>query len=453
MKRAKVLINKTVAGGMKYSIFRFKNKAAKKNLDYYLGVDPIATVTEDEENIEEGVVFDIEPTANDKGEDYDYVIYSLPNEFVYRNNFFMFNLINKDGKTERKFEVYVGKIGIREILVKKLVNGIYVNEKVITDKDEISKIVVIESNSAVALHKSIVTQYNKITMNLNTKSVPYIDMESDGVFKPQYTVIERINEYELYPNVNTQFNMFNYAVVGVDSENKITDVSNLSTVVLAENPNKVEMMVEYSDDYNTMRGEATWNYLDKVYAANAYRINKKDMYSRIIPTYNVHEIKADDSNVEVYSERLLSLPNIWHRDKLYMLYRNNRAYRLKNVFEGKESEYSEVFYQEGDTKVNIDKMVIYKKRVTYLDEEDRNKPIEIGDKEAEILKIYVRAGGKYYIDALKNPRNRPIEIVSENSRLPIFQIKDRALYSNHYNYTVYLYDERGKKSEPYSKVM
>lgn len=453
MKRAKVLINKTVAGNMKYNIFVFKNEPAKKNLDYYLGIDPIAVVTEDENNVEEGVVFDVEPTADDKGEGYDYITYSLPYEFVYRNNFFMFNLIDIDGKTDRKLEIYVGKVSIREILVKQLVGGTYINEMVITNRDDIAKVVTIESNNAVALSKEIVNRYNKITMNLNTKKIPYIDSSSDGVYKPQFSIVEKLKEYELHPKVDSQSNIFNYAVVGIDHENKITDVSNLSSILLAENPNDIEMIVEYSDDYFSKKGEASWNYLDKVHAANAYRIKKSDMYSRVLPEYNVHEIKADDSNVEVYGERLLILPNLWHRDKIFMLYRSNRAYRLKNIYEGQESDYSEVFYNEGSNKVSIDKMIIYKKRVTYLDEEDRNKPIEIGDTEAEILKIYVRAGGRYYADALENPRNRPIEIVSENSRLPIFQIKDHTLYSNHYNYTVYLYDEKGKQSEPYSKVM
>ncbi|MEG0153367.1 MAG: hypothetical protein RR744_09405, partial [Cellulosilyticaceae bacterium] len=333
------------------------------------------------------------------------------------------------------------------------VAGSYVNEKIITAPEEITELIVIESNNAVALNKAIVNLYNKITMNLNTKKIQYTDMESNGVYKPQYSVIEKVKEYELYPKSETQSNMFNYAVIGVNSESKITDVSNLSSILLAENPNEVEMIVEYSDDYFSQKDGATWNHLDKAYAANAYRISKKDMYSRVVPTYDVHEIKTDDSNVEIYCERLITLPNLWHRDKLYMLYRNNRAYRLKNVYEGQESEYSDVFFNEDTSKVTIDKMIIYKKRVTYLDEEDRNKPISIGDKDSEILKIYVRAGGRYYADALENHRGRPIEIVSENSRLPVFQIKDRALYSNHYNYTVYLYDEKGKQSEPYSKVM
>lgn len=455
MKKVKVLINKSVKGDMTYNIYRFKNEAAKKDLNYYLDIDPIATINENDENIEEGVLLNVEPMYHDDGEEYTYMILSISFDFVYKDNFFTINLINSVEIIERKLEVYVGKTGIKEILVKRLINGSYENEIVITDKLEINDIIVLESNNSIKINKKISNYYAKIKFNINTKKVIFIDNNADGLYKPIYKPIEKMEEFELFPDINSQKNIYNYTTIATNSELKVSEISNISTIEVKENPNNIKTVIECSDNYcdNHNSDSSTWEKIDEIYSTNAYKIKKNDMYSREIPDFNIREIYNDDSNVELYSERLLNIPNIWHTDKLYMLYRKQRAYRFTNVFNERFSQKSDVFYIENLTKINIDKMVIYKKRVTYLDEDERKEPISPSDSEAQLLMIYVRIGGIYYADAIENIDKQPIEIVTNKSRLPFLKIKDNCLYSNHYNYTIYLYDEKGKKSKPYSIVI
>lgn len=451
MKRAKVSISKTVNGDMTYSLFRFKNQAPKMDVHDYENIEPIEILSERDSSLDEGVMMDVEVTMNDKGEGYDFITYSLPFEFIYRDNFFMFNLINEKGKVERKMEVYVNQFAIKEVLVKKLESGIYINEKIFKNPEEIAKVIIVESNCAIGVHRSVVEPYHKVTMNINTRKVPFIDKESHGVYKHSYKVVERLKDYELYPIKEYQENIYHYTTIGEDSIGRISEVSNIGTVRLSEDPNKVNTTIEYSDNYFKY-SDTTWDKLESVKASNPYRIEKGEMYSRCIPQYEIHEVNADDTNLEVYNERLLRLPNVWHRDKLYMLYRKARAYRMQNELNGQKSEFSEVFYIDKDIKINLDKLVIYKKNVTYLNPEERKIPIQIADKDADLLKMYVRLGGLYYADAI-NSDNQPIEIVPDNSRIPLFQIKDHCLYSNYYNYTVYLYDEKGNRSEPCTIVL
>jgi hypothetical protein len=456
MKRAKVIINKSIKGDMVYNIYRFKNETAKRELNYYIGVDPIFSI---DESILTGdypdhdfIINDLEATMTEKNE--SFITYSAPYEFINKSSIITFKL--KDHYMQMAnvlVEVVFGNVAINEVRIKRFIGETYELESTTTDQLEIMDMVVYENNSAISLAKSITKDYQKVTLSMLIARKEYIDMESNGVFKHQFSMIERVKDYEIHPKIDTQGNLYSYAVIGVTPEGKISQISNISTVSLAEDPTLVNQIVEYSDTYTDPLAQDDWSELCRIKSSNIFRIDKADMYSRRIPKFAVSEIKADDTNLQVYGERILKVPNIWHKDKQYMSYRNNRSYRFVNEYNGEFAEPSEVITFEGYSKVNIDKLVIYKKRVTYLSDEERKIPIEIGDKDAELLKVYVRLGGIYYSDAIVNMDNQPIEILSSNSKLPLIQIKDHCLYSNHYNYTVYLYDEKGKQSDPACIVM
>lgn len=454
MKRAKIYVSETAGAETKHHLYRFKNEPANLDIEYYLDVDPIAVIEELDERkpIEYGEIGDYVPFIDDKGEGYDFITYSAPFDFIFKQDFVVFHIGgNGRVKADKIVEVYTSKVSASRFVYKKYVNGKYEVEFETTNLNEIKKHTVIESASCIALHKSYTEGYGNIRLGVHTRRLFHVDSESNGVYTPKYQVIEKMKDYELHPITDSQRNIYHYTAVSTDRDGKVSEVSNVASVLLAEDPNRVNLIIEASDDYYS--GGNTWQEIDRINAANAYRIDKKDMYTREIPMFNTNEIKVDDSNIQVYHERILKIPNIWNRDKMNLSYRNLRAYRLINEYGGEKSDYSDVFFINDYSKVNIDKMVIYKKRVTYLDEEDRDKPIEVGDKDAELLKICVRVGGIFYKDAIENMELQPIEVFSDNSRFPLINIKDRCFYSNHYNYTVYLYDEKGKKSKPYCVVL
>lgn len=454
MKRAKVLINRTTNQDMNYKIYRFKNEKPSTSLSDYINIDPIGAVSEAKAPVEYAITNNYSPLIVDNGSEYEYKSYSLPFEFVYKSDFFIFNIgTNVGANPNTRVYVYTGKVSISEVIIKENDNGVYKETYKTSNAEEIAKIVVIENNSTVTLSKSISKDYPVITLAIHTKRMPFVDNESNGVYKHQYSSVEKINDYEIHPKLDTQKNIYYYSVIGTHPDGRLSDVSNISAVLLAENPADVNTIVEASDDYYENRSNASWCEIDKVKASNVYIIKKDDMYSRNIPSLNVNEIKPDDTNVQVYGERIVKLPNLWHRDKISTSYRSNRAYRFINELNNEKAEESDVFYVSGYSKVNIDKMVIYKKNVTKLSELNKKKPIQINDQDAQLLKVYVRSGGLYHADAIIKAEYEPIEIISNNSRYPLLQIKDNCLYSNYYNYTVYLYDENGKQSPPYTIVM
>lgn len=454
MRRAKIFVNKSVSGDMVYDIYKFKNKKASINLEDYREIEPISTIKEELSNdiVEFGQVADYNPTVIDHGDDYDFKIYSTPFEFLYRNNFVVFNLKNhKNEMASETISIYFNKVTISSIIFSRFNGEKYEKYNEVTDSNEICSLVVVESNRAIALAKKLTDSYRIVTMGINTRLIPFIDKKSNGVFTPVFDVVEKMNSYDLIQD-RSQKNVYYYSVIAISADDKVSDVSNVEAVQLAENIENIDCVIEYSDDYFENKDKATWDKLDKVQAYKAVSISKSDIYSRKLPKLNMGEFKFDDSNLQTHGERLIMIPNIWHRGKLDFLQRHSRAYRLKNECNGEESDYSEIFYVEGKSEIKIDKMTIYKKRVTNLSEEAKKEPILTKDSDAELLKIYVRSGGLYYLDAIENTNKSPIEIVSQNSNFPILNIKDSCFYSNDYNYTVYLYDAKGNQSDPYSIV-
>ena len=49
--------------------------------------------------------------------------------------------------------------------------------------------------------------------------------------------------------------------------------------------------------------------------------------------------------------------------------------------------------------------------------------------------------------------NQVISAVTLDSKYPLLKVKDDCIYGNKYNYTIYLYDELGKVSEPITVVL
>lgn len=453
MKRAKVLISSTTNQEMDYKIYRFKDEKPSTNLSDYVNIDPIGSISERKASIEQTIENKYEPFVIDNGDNYKYKTFSLPFEFIYKSDFFIFNIgTNVDEEPILRVIVYTGKTSLMEIIIRKYSNGTSSVVYQTSNQEEMAKILVIENNSTVSLSKEITKDYKVITLALQTRKIGFIDNNSNGVYKHKYTLVEKINDYEIHPIIKTQENIYYYSVVGTHIDGRLSDISNISPIVIAENPNDITTIVEVSDDYCINQNNPTWVELENIKASTVYRIKKDNMYSREIPKFNINEIKIDDSNLQVYSERLIQMPNLWHNDKISYRYRLNRAYRFTNELFGEKAEVSDVFYEEGYSNINIDKIVVYKKNVTQLDYDKRQEPIQITDNTAKLLKIYIRTGGIYYQDAILKADYEPIELVSNNSRYPILQIKDNCLYSSVYNYTVYLYDEKGKQSIPYTVV-
>lgn len=183
-------------------------------------------------------------------------------------------------------------------------------------------------------------------------------------------------------------------------------------------------------------------------------INKDDLYSKVINTIASQEIHSDDSTLITDGIRYVKVPNIWHKDKRELFYRKPRVFRMKNIYKTISTDYCKPIVFQGKFEILIDKMIIYRKDVTNLSTDEQKKAVDIADENATIFKTYIRQGGKYYNEYINNIEdNETVEIVVLNSRYPLLSIKDYCLYSNKYNYTIYLYDEKGNISDPVVAVL
>ncbi|MGX9755922.1 hypothetical protein ACWYRQ_06580 [Clostridioides difficile] len=455
MEHPKINICKSTEGNLLHYIYRFKNISSETEIEEYLNnQDPIIEILEENADIESKNIKDFLLSRNDFPKEYDgYTEFTLPFEVITPFKKLILNLKNSLSSTpQEKIEIQLSSYQtIARILFKKKTDfDDYETYRTITEQYEINDIIKIRDNNGFLIKKSNV-EYNKVTLDFSIDVVTHIDIHAHGVFDPVVATIEGKNYTLFYQMKEKQKNKYEYRVISKFPSGDISELSNIGICELYENPDEITQVLEVKEDDSKI---IKWKEIKREKASKDINVNKDDLYSKVISTISSQEIHSDDSTLITDGIRYVKLPNIWHKDKRELFYRKSRVFRVKNMYKNISTDYCKSIVFQDKLEVLIDKMVIYRKDVTNLNENEQKKPVDITDENAAIFKTYIRQSGKYYNDYINNVEdNNTVEIVVLNSRYSLLSIKDYCLYSNKYNYTVYLYDEKGTISDPVVAVL
>ncbi|MGO0905003.1 hypothetical protein ACTPC6_04435 [Clostridioides difficile] len=455
MEHPKINICKSTEGNLLHYIYRFKNISSETEIEEYLNnQDPIIEILEENADIESKNIKDFLLSRNDFPKGYDgYTEFTLPFEVITPFKKLILNLKNSlSSMPQEKIEIQLSSYQtIARILFKKKTDfDGYETYRTITEQYEIDDIIKIRDNNGFLIKKSNV-EYNKVTLDFSIDVVTHIDIHAHGVFDPVVATIEGKNYTLFYQMKEKQKNKYEYRVISKFPSGCISELSNVGICELYENPDEITQVLEVKEDDSKI---TKWKEIKREKASKDINVNKDDLYSKLISTISSQEIHSDDSILITDGIRYVKLPNIWHKDKRELFYRKSRVFRVKNIYKNISTDYCKSIIFQDKLEVLIDKMVIYRKDVTNLNENEQKKPVDTTDENAKIFKTYIRQSGKYYNDCINNIEdNNTVEIVVLNSRYPLLSIKDYCLYSNKYNYTVYLYDEKGNISDPVVAVL
>lgn len=457
MKNPRLKFCKSAKENYIYKIFKTKNTRKDYSIEYMMNNTPDLIC---DEKLIEGYIVKFEdyqlPIIDNEE---DFIIVSAPFDIVKNNSTFILNFKNDIlSKNHTKLKVEFGNNVISTI---EFINND--ESDIITDQDVISKLIKIKNSNSILLKKEKFN-FKECTIDIDVKCVSIIDEEANGLFDPIISKIETKDSIILYQDTKYHKNTYYYHCIGTNGTN-VSEISDTKAVEISEPIGEIKTVLEYSNDYNNIKN-ATWIEVDKYYNPLREIIipkNKDAIAIDVVENINTHEVQVDDRLLSTDAIRTLKIPNIWHKDKRYIMQREKKIYRVKNVsiFDTDiRSEYSDIIKSEDKIEVLIDKMIILKKNVTGIDENEAAKPLALNDISATTLKIYIRQGGIYYKDYLANDcevnnsnASNTVSIVTLDSRFPLFSIKDNCIYSNKYNYTIYLFDEIGNISEPISVVL
>lgn len=477
MNRIKLKIYGTNAKDMVYYIYRSKNKELPDEFEKYINdIVPVGTVSEIRDKFdvvkEENVLLNrVENVKEHEG----FTAFVCPYEFIYNNKSFIINLKNSIEKNEHNnyFEIFIGDYVITKI--KKYTYNINTEQydvEIISNKDDISNIIKIKDRRTVYINKGLVN-FKDVTFDFEVNIhyfvddglCPNIECESSfahGVFDVDLKLIDAKDDLIFYQDCENVHNYYYYKIIGKNVEGYVTELSLQRAIENKENPSTVEFILESTSD-DVITDDTKWEVVSKNNkATDKIMINKKKklITDNRVQTFKQGDLKVDDKFLYEDKIRFVNITNIWSKYNKSFNYRNKKKFRAKNLIGSVETEYTKPLILNGHVEVMIDKLMILKKDVTSLSEGARKVPIEIGDENSEILKIYVRQNGMYYKDYFINDFDTNTQIsdpniitaVTKHTDMLVFSIKDQCNYSKVYNYTVYLYDELGQISTPSTYV-
>lgn len=263
------------------------------------------------------------------------------------------------------------------------------------------------------------------------------DRDTDSVYNPNINIIETKDSIILSHSIDYRRNIYNYKVISVTGDNKI---SNLSKTVSCEMTfkNKDVSMVLYKTEDDNIDETIIWEKVKEINVDDVFNLNKKnDIPSSNINVLNSYDIYKDDYLLKAIGERILKIVNPLHINNSDKLYTNPRKFKIVNRKDNTETTKHFLYNPNNRCKITIDKIEIYKREVI-LDSDKEAIPIS-GEL---LLKRFIKRGGIY-----KDEDGEYINLSSE-----FLNIKNLCTFAKVYNYTVYLYDERGYISSPIIKI-
>ena len=439
---------------MIHYVYRSQDKPIEKTLEEFISnrtpigmideaVEPVSSI-----QINEMTMLKDNHPKNNKG----YIQLSLPFNFNLGNNKYNINLRNNaNGDNDITIEI---ELGANALLSAKIL------EENITLND------IIFRNNAILIPEDIPSDYNVITFTGDIPVFKFQDAGEEfevvtperghGIYKPILRVVETSKYFQFYQDADYRKNIYYYYVISKDRNGNVSDISNTQVLEISED--LIDFTLYESHDYYKT-DTPTFTEVCKAKSIEDIKVNKGETHSSIINTENIGIVPYE---IDTDNNRLIYVTNIWNTSNRHLMNRDKKAYKAVNSYEGIQVESDIFTFKEAQEEVLIDKIVILKKDVTGLSDEERRTPLDIKDENTSVLKVFVRQGGKFYSDYFlgkdmeTNDYDYPEYLVSSitlDSRFPLLKINDIGIRGNKYNYTMYLYDEDENISEPIVKVV
>lgn len=472
MKTSLIKIYQTEAGDATHYIYRSKDKPIPKLLEEFVNNnDYISVVDETVARPTLTTLNNVSMTVKTSPKGYnEFSALSLPFTFATPGSVFKIEFKNNVEITDKvTYTIYAGLNVIFKVIENK--DG---TDKVITDPNWISDNFKIDKSKSAIFVRNDIAGFKQANYYGQINIYDYFDTgdlqtgasRAHGIYDVPLEIIETPDYISFYQNAEKRKNLYYYNVITKFTDGTISEISNTQVCELSENSDQIIFELEYSDDFHTS-DNPTWTQLKTAAPVEDIRVYKKDgdLVSAIIPIDNF-AVFANDYNVKLDNTRELKLTNIWNSDNRKLMERPKRVFRARNVYKPNNkicSEYTKPVVFDDNIEILIDKIMILRKDVTTLAPNKQSLPISIKDGDATTLKVFVRQGGIYYKDFFlqNNNTNDPdgdvsnqvISAVTLDSKYPLLKVKDDCIYGNKYNYTIYLYDELGKVSEPITVVL
>lgn len=463
---------------MSHYIFRTQDANIQRTIEEYVNnLTPVGVVHEYMDSFSNKDVANVSMTIDENPIGYpDFTAFSLPFEFNIPNTNYKIELKNNVGATDViTYTIYLGITVISKI--EENIGGV---DTTLTTAEINDNFKIVDN---ALLIKSSLCNYKLATFYGTIKVFDFLDdgtqvrpdvlaYRAHGVYTPVLTTIEASDYISFYQEASTRKNIYYYNVLSKTHEGYISEMSQTRVCEISEDSPNMQFILESSDDYFQMT-TPTWSPISTGKPIEEIKINKIDLVSKIIPIDNF-KIFANDDKLRLENMRELRLTNIWNSTNRKLMNRDKKAFRAINKCLAVSSQYSDVITFDNQEEILIDKIVIYKKNVSGMLAADMSNPIEMTDVDASVIKVFIRQGGIYYQDFFINPYStnkdddyfdydsdyNKVEIpdylvtsVTLDSRFPLLKIKDGCIYGNKYNYTIYLFDEFGKTSEPITVVL
>ncbi len=481
MKTPIIKIYQSTTKDKEHYIFRTEDPNVPKTIEEYVNNQtPVGVIYEDTDSVTSKTVSNMTMTIDESPIGYKgFTALSLPFEFNIPGTTYKIELKNNVAATNVvTYTIHVGSNVISSIdedlngSIMTYTDPVYIdaNFKLLGNALLMNSGI---CNYSLANFYGTVNVYNFVDDGTAT-SPDAVATRAHGVYTPSLVMYKTSQYISFYQNVESRKNTYYYNVISKTASGNVSEISNTQAVEVAEDAAKLTYILEESNDYFT-NSNPTWTEVARTNPGDDIRVFNKDIVSSIIPTANFG-IYANDSKVRLENIRELSVTNLWNSGNRVLMYRDKKAYRAINklLSEGVHSNYSGIVTFDDQEEVLIDKVIIYKKNVTGLDPIAQQTPIDMSDPDGKVIKVFVRQGGVYYTDFFLNKYDTNknddyydydsdynkteipsylVTSVTLDSRFPMLKVKDGCLYGNKYNYTVYLFDEYNRISDPISVVL
>lgn len=481
MKVPAIKIYQSATKDKTHYIFRTQDETLERSIEEYVNNQtPVGCVYEYSDATSTKTISNVSMTVDLDPIGYaGFTAFTLPFEFNIPNSTYKIEL--KNNVTATDVVTYTIHLGINVIssieedingTVTNITDGVYINDnfKIVNNALLINSTL---CNYQLANFYGFVETY--VFKDDGTQTRPdVVATRAHGVYTPKLTKVDATDYISFYQEASARKNRYFYNVISKTYSGNVSEISNTQVIDIAEDPNNLDFILEASDDY-LQSTTPTWTEIGRNTPIEEIRILKEDLVSKIIPTSNF-SIYADDDRLRLENLRELRITNIWNSSNRKLMNRDKKAFRAINKFPsvGIDSEYSEIISFEEQQEVLIDKIIIFKKNVSGLSLAEMKAPIAMTDTDAGVIKVFIRQGGIYYKDFFLNQYStnknddyfeydedyNKIEIpsylvtaVTLDSRFPLLKIKDGCIYGNKYNYTIYMFDEYGKMSDPITVVL
>lgn len=440
-KRARIYINRSAGGLMKYNIYKFTNEKPYTDIAQYSGLEPYSVVDEEFSSIEtyhkEGVVPNINSNTNDL-----YDVVTLPVDFMYSISKFDINFKCENGN------VKITPL-IRDLVIEEF--HVFLNDRIYfssTDIKEIEDYIVYNEGNCFLISKSITEKLTDMTLSFEEKVINYIDhYDSHGSFTPDFDIEEDEFTVKFTPKKDL-YNIYHYACIAVYPDNTISQLSNVATITLAYDNVGLTRFC-YASDHRAVTDNTFYLYKQE-FANEPFIERKEDLLSRTVPLFPTNDITRDDSYLTSFNSRTVIVPNPYHESMDHLNRRHYRTLRFTHYHEDgviKDESYEPfVFYRDNMETLPIDMMKVLRMDVTRMSDENKYRPLDENTNGVEVLKVFVRNGGVYHDEYANYPFKDKVEFLSSCTGDIYLKVKDTATQYQDINYTIYLYDANSSKN-------